>query len=109
MVYRCHTYCATPSWISGCRQSEHCPSFFPSLGVSTEPALVCIAAVLIDEPADPHPALRPRGHLREDDGVLDDDPLLIAVAVRHPVLQLLAGQLPAVHPLVKGVPVVIPG
>src|SRR6266849_434860 len=74
-----------------------------------ESALVCAAAVLVDQTANPHPSLPPRWQPGQEDGVLDDDALLVTEAVRHPVLELFACQFAAVHPLVKGVAVVIAG
>src|SRR5205814_8762464 len=68
---------------------------------------VFVTAILVDETADPHPALPARGQLGEKDGVLHDDALLITEAVGHPVLDLLSAQVSCVHPLMKRMTVVI--
>src|SRR5205807_1627804 len=66
-----------------------------------EPALAVRPPVVIDDPLDPpapHVGLGTVGH---DGGVLDGDRLLVAEAVRHPQLQLLAprrGSAPTLPP-----------
>ena len=73
-----------------------------------EPALARLGAVVIVDPADPHPAERRIVRLRHDDRVLDGNPRLVVVAVQHPLLELNLRQLAVVHEPVIAVVVVIP-
>src|SRR2546425_11685963 len=57
---------------------------------------------VIDDPLDPRAPHGGLGAVRHDGGILDRNRLLVAEAVRDPELQLLAPQLPTVHPLVEG-------
>src|SRR6266516_3472578 len=70
-------------------------------------ALLPRPAIVVDDSLDPLLAHLALGTAREDQRILDRDVDLIIEAVRHPELQLLAGQLAPVHPLVEGMQVVV--
>src|SRR6266516_2592733 len=70
-------------------------------------ALLPRPAIVVDDSLDPLLAHLALGTAREDQRILDGDVDLIIEAVRHPELQLLAGQLAPVHPLVEGMQVVV--
>src|SRR5206468_11234538 len=70
-------------------------------------ALLPRPAIVVDDSLDPLLAYLTLGAARQDQGVLDGDADLIVEAVCHPQLQLLARQLPPVHPLVERVEVVV--
>src|SRR3989441_13118512 len=57
---------------------------------------------VIDDPLDPRAPHGGLGAVRHNGGILDRNRLLGAEAVRDPELQLLAPQLPTVHPLGGG-------
>src|SRR6185312_13860875 len=68
---------------------------------------LALGAVVVEDPRDPLAADRHLGAVGEDRRVLDRDRALVVVAVRHPALKLLTGELAGVHPHVEGVLVVI--
>src|SRR3989442_11041934 len=72
-----------------------------------ESPLARLGAVVIVNPADPHPAEGRVFRLRDDDRVLDGNARLVVVTIQYPLLELHLRQLAVVHQPVIAVVVVI--
>src|SRR3954451_9048285 len=64
-------------------------------------------AVMVEDARDPRSPDLGLGAVREDGGVFERYATLVVEAIRDPALQLLARELPGVHPPVERVQVVV--